>query len=113
MERVIERLCVAGGLQQRLEELNDRQVGQLMFDVVWDEFEIASPAFTITLEATHRLFRSSGGASTGEKRINDPGHLPSCPKCGEDMMHFIGIDEPDYRRCVSLVCRLKIEEPQA
>lgn len=63
---------------------------------------------SISIEATHRLFRSLGGASIGEKRLNDPHTtLPRCPQCGESMLRYFGIDEPDYQRCVALKCGYK------
>lgn len=43
MKRVIEGLCAAGSIQARLEELADRQLGQLMFDVVWEALPLVSP----------------------------------------------------------------------
>ena len=108
-ERVIGALGVTGFLQKRLHELGDRQVGQLMFDEVWEVLPLASPAMSITMEATHRLFRSPGGASTGETRLNDPHTtLQRCPRCGEPMMRYFGIGEPDYQRCVAVKCGCKV-----
>jgi hypothetical protein len=107
VERVTTALGVTGVLQARLQELNDRQIGQLCWDYVWDVLPIVSPAMVITMEATHRLYRSPGQASVGERRMNDPSYLPRCPKCGEPMMSYIGIDEPNFQRCTSLRCAYK------
>jgi hypothetical protein len=100
----LEGLYVVGELMEKLRELSDRQVGQLVVDVVWGELPMTSPAMTVSTEAAHRLFRSPGGPSIGEKRLNDPLDLLPCPKCGEPTMIFVGIDEPDCRKCASLKC---------
>jgi hypothetical protein len=107
VERATIALGATGALQERLPDLNDRQIGQLMFDIVWDELPLVSPAMTITTEATHRLFRSPGGASTGEQQFNAPDSLQCCPQCGEPMMRYFGIGEQDYQRCVALKCGYK------
>lgn len=108
-ERVIGGLCATGSLQGKLQTLTDKQVGQLMFREVWEALPLASPAMSISIEATHRLYRSPGGASTGEKRLNDPHTtLPRCLHCAEPMLRYIGIDEPDFQRCTSLRCNHKV-----
>jgi hypothetical protein len=104
VEQVIGGLGVTGVLQEKLQELNDRQIGQLCWDYVWDVLPIVSPAMAITMEATHRLFRSPGRESTGEQQFNAPDSLQCCPQCGEPMMQHVGLDEPDIRRCTALGC---------
>jgi hypothetical protein len=97
--RILGRLCGAGRLQGDIESLTDRQIGQLMFDVVWDALELVSPAMSISIEATYRLLRSPAGARAELEVLNDLDNLPDCPRCGESMLHYIGIGEPDYLRC--------------
>jgi hypothetical protein len=79
-----------------------------MFDEVWEVLPLVSPAMTITVEATHRLFRSPGQATTGEQQFNAPDALPRCPRCKEPMMRYFGIGEPDYQRCMALKCGCKV-----
>ncbi len=107
----LRRLAVAGRRQHELLSCTDRQIGQLMFDHLWDEFELASAAMSIGMEATHRLFRSSAGERKPDEVLNDPDELPTCPRCGQPMLHYIGDGEPDYRKCTSLKCELKTPEP--
>jgi hypothetical protein len=106
-ETGMEELLLTGELMKKVQELTDRQIGQLVFDTVWDHIPLASTAMSVIAEATHRLFRSPGGSTVGEKRLNDPHDLLPCPKCGEPMMFFFGIDEPDFKQCVSLKCAYK------
>ena len=105
---LIGEVASLGGIQQGLESLSDRQVGQLMFDRVWDELPMVSGCLGIAIEATERLFRSRAGARGEHEELNDIEHLPGCPLCGEAMLHYIGIGEPDYRKCN--VCACKIPE---
>jgi hypothetical protein len=109
-ERIIESFIHCGDLGARLVRLSDRQIGQLMFDLVGDDFGFGSPEASICNEATERLFRSKAGARGENEEFNNLSHLPVCPKCGSDMLYFIGLDEPDFRRCTAVGCRHKIEE---
>lgn len=102
-ERVVGTLCVAGNLQERLARLNDRQVGQLVFDYVWDQLNLLSPEMTICQHAASRLFRSLGRHLTSAD-IESQEQRPACPKCGSEMIHNFGIDEPDYFECSLLDC---------
>lgn len=108
-ERAFCSFFAYGELGRRLPTLADRQIGQLVWDVVLDDLGLVSPAMSISIEASERLFRSIAGART-TARLNVPGALPTCPQCGEEMMHFIGVGEPDYRQCASLNCEHKIRE---
>lgn len=109
-ERDVLKAIVATGEIQRLQRLSDRQVGQLMFDHVWDALKRVSLAMTIGIEATERLFRSPAGARCRNEVFNHPDKLPDCPKCGEPKMHLVGIGEPDYLLCVSKASAHKIAE---
>lgn len=81
-----------------------------MFDVVWGEFDVVTPAMSISVEGTERLFRSRLRARGRNEVLNDPDKLSDCPICGNPMMHYIGIGEPDYRKCVTVGCGHKIAE---
>jgi hypothetical protein len=108
-ERAVDSLFGYCELGRRLPGLTDRQVGQLVFDFVLDDLVLVSPAMSLSMEASERLFRSSAGART-TARFNVPGQLPICPRCGEEMMRYVGLGQSDYRQCVSLKCGYKIEE---
>ena len=69
-ERVVGSLCVAGLLQQRLAELTDAAVGQLMFDYLWNEMNLLSPEMTICQAATERLLSSSSVVTTEKENVN-------------------------------------------
>lgn len=109
--RVVESFFRSGDVGRRLRDLSDRQIGQLMFDYVGDDFCFGSPQGSICSEATERLFRSPAGARADNEEFNNLNELPACPRCGSDMLHFVGIDEPDYRLCTGIECQHKIEEP--
>jgi hypothetical protein len=94
-------------LGDRLNELSDRQIGQLLFDFCWAAFYLASPELTIVTQAIDRLRRSTGGAVTNEKAQESLKEQPVCPKCGTEMFLHFGIDEPDFWRCDRLDCRHK------
>jgi hypothetical protein len=106
--RVVGTLFVAGLLKERLARLTDRQVGQLMLDLVWNQLGVLDPEMTICQHATQRLFRSSGGNLTAEE-IEMQEQRPACPMCGSEMVHNFGIDEPDYLECALLDCGLRIQ----
>ncbi len=107
----LRALVTTGKLMRDLEALSDRQIGQLMFDVVWDVLDMVSPAFSISAEASERLFRSPSGSRDPDEVLNDPDKLPDCPICGQPMMRYIGIGEPDYLKCVTVGCGHRIVEP--
>jgi formate dehydrogenase maturation protein FdhE len=109
-EKLIGEVAALGRVQQSLESLTDRQVGQLMFNHVWEALPMASSAMSISIEATHRLFRSQAGARGEHELLNNPENLPDCPQCKRPMLHYVGIGEADYRYCEA--CRYKIEEQQ-
>jgi hypothetical protein len=100
-EQIVGTLFLAGVLNERLARLTDRQVGQLMFDYVWNSLGVLAPETTICQHATQRLFRSTGGNLTAEDIEREQ---PSCPKCGSEMIHNFGIDEPDFFECTALHC---------
>ena len=88
-----------------LPNLTDRQIGQLVFDIVWDEVQNSNVAITICYEALERLFRSSAGARPEDERFNDlNGKSPVCPVCGDFMLHFVGVGEPDFDQCQCTTC---------
>ena len=58
-ERVVGSLFVAGFLQERLSELSDPEVGQLMVDYVLDDMNVFSSELAICQVATERLLGSS------------------------------------------------------
>lgn len=106
-QQVVGTLFVAGVLQKRLLGLTDRQIGQLLFDVVDGQLAISEPEVTICQQATLRLFRSSVGrfATTDNENLK---RQSICPKCGNEMLLRYGIDEPDYQECVLSACGHKI-----
>lgn len=108
--RLLGSFLHSGDIGARIMSMSDRQVGQLVFDYVGGDFCFGSPEAAICAEATERLFRSPSGIRLPDERLNEPGRLPICPRCGAEMMHFIGIDETDYRQCASLKCQHKIQE---
>src|ERR1035441_5071918 len=70
-------------LGHRLNELSDRQIGQLLFDFCWAECYFNSPELIIVTQAIDRLRRSMGGAATNEEA--QVKQQPVCPKCGNEM----------------------------
>ncbi len=110
-KELISEVAALGRMQQNLKSLTDRQIGQKCFDVVWEQLPMVSGALAIVIEGTERLFRSQAGARGEHEVLNDIDRLPLCPLCGEAMLHYIGIGEPDHQKCN--VCGHKIEEPKA
>jgi hypothetical protein len=98
-------LLAAGLLDRTLAELTDKQVGQLLCDFVERDLGLVLPETIVCRQASMRLFRSEGGSFPDEPLLRQP-----CPKCGNVMLPRYGIGEPDFRQCVSLACRYKIEE---
>jgi hypothetical protein len=94
-------------LSDRLNELSDRQIGQLLFDFCWAECYFASPELSIVTQAIDRLRRSTGGAFTNEEAEESRKQRPVCPKCGNEMFLHYGIDEPDFWLCDYAACRHK------
>lgn len=104
----LQDLLATAACQQSLRKRTDKQIGQLVYDYVWNELDLSTAAMAVAVEATHRLYRSSGGPSIGEPRLNEPDCLAVCPSCGSDMLRRIGIDEPDYYVCTALGCGNKV-----
>jgi hypothetical protein len=100
-------LIAAGVLDRRLSELTDRQIGQLMVDEVGRDFGVFQPETTICQQATLRLFRSVNGAISTNDLASQRQH-PPCPKCGNEMLFHVGIEEPDFYECVWLNCAHKL-----
>jgi len=55
MERIVGSLLAAARLKQSLAALTDAEVGQLMFERVWNVVDVFSPEMAICQEATERL----------------------------------------------------------
>jgi hypothetical protein len=60
-------VVLGGALRDRLNELSDRQIGQLLFDFCWVECFFGSPELTIVTQAIDRLRRSTRGAVTNNE----------------------------------------------
>jgi hypothetical protein len=106
----IDRLRAAvlgGALSDRLNELSDHQIGQLLFDFCWPECYFNSPELIIVTQAIDRLRRSKGGVITKEEAQENLRPQPGCPKCGNKMFLHYGIDEPDFWVCDRVACRHK------
>jgi hypothetical protein len=102
-------VAVDSALTDRLDELSDRQIGQLLFDVCWAECYVASPEATIVTQAVDRLRRSTGDMLSEEESQDDPKQRPVCTECGRGEMYLhYGIDEPDFWRCDYLDCHHKV-----
>ena len=107
---LIDRLTamiLGSALGHRLNELSDRQIGQLLFDFCWPELYVDGPELIIVTHAIDRLRRSMGGAATNEEAEQSLKQQPVCPKCGNEMFLHYGIDEPDFWRCDRVDCRHK------
>ena len=102
-ERLLGTLWVAGMLDIRLAQLTDRQIGQLMFDLVGDQFCVLQPEMTICTQATRRLFRSAAGSLTTVD-IESQRQRPACPKCGNELLFHYGVGERNFLECVLLSC---------
>jgi hypothetical protein len=108
--RPIDRLravVLGGTLSDRLNELSDRQIGQLLFDFCWPELYVDGPELIICTHAIDRLRRSTGGVFTKEEAHENLRPQPVCPKCGNEMFLHYGIDEPDFWLCDYVSCRHK------
>ena len=108
--RPIDRLravVLGAALGDRLNELSDRQIGQLLFDFCWPELYVDGPELIIVTQAIDRLRRSTGGAVANEEAQESMKQQPVCPKCGNEMFLHYGIDEPDFWLCDYVACRHK------
>ncbi len=108
--RPLDRLyavAVDRAMSDRLNELSDRQIGQLLFDVCWAECYFNSPELMIVTQAVDRLRRSTGGVITKQEAKENLKQQPVCPKCGNEMFLHYGIDEPDFWLCDRVACRHK------
>lgn len=99
--------AVDKALNDRLNALSDRQIGQLLFDFCWVECYVNSPELIIVTQAIDRLRRSTAGAVTNEEAQENLKQQPACPICGNEMFLHYGIDEPDFWRCDHVACRHK------
>jgi hypothetical protein len=97
-------LIAAGVLDKRLSALRDKQIGRLVIDFVERDMAIAAPETSLCRQAARRLIRSNNDSLTEPAIETD---RQTCPRCGNEMLLLIGIDEPDYRQCVSLACKYK------
>jgi hypothetical protein len=100
-------VAVGGALSDRLNELSDRQIGQLLFDFCWPELYVDGPELSIVTQAIDRLRRSTGGGIPNEEAQDNLKQQPVCPKCGNEMFLHYGIDEPDFWLCDRVACRHK------
>jgi hypothetical protein len=64
-ERLAAALLIPGVLAQRLRELSDFNLGQLLEDEVWSNLNLLAPESTICLVAADRL-RQTGRPTKGE-----------------------------------------------
>jgi len=69
-DRFIECILLAGKLKERLGELTDRRIAELLDVVVCDSLQAFSPEIVICEQAAGRLFRSPAGSFTEEGRQN-------------------------------------------
>ncbi len=106
-EQVVGTLFVAGVLEKRLKELNDRQIGQLLSDVVGDQLCVFGPEMMICQQAAMRLFRSSV-RQLATREAESLKRQTTCSKCGSEMLLKYGIDESDYQECILATCRHRI-----
>lgn len=107
-KELLGEVASLGRIQQRLESMTDRQVGQKVWTDVLNELPMDSHTWGIAAEAAERLFRSQGGVRGEHEEFNDIENLPVCPMCRGNMFHHVGIAEPDYRKCES--CGYKVQE---
>ena len=106
--RPIDRLravALGGALGDRLNELSDHQIGQLLFDFCWPELYVDGPELSIVTQAIDRLRRSTGGGIPNEEAEESRKQRPVCPKCGNEMFLHYGIDERDFWLCDYVSCR--------
>ncbi len=63
-EQLAAALLIPGVLAERLRELSDFNLGQLLEDEVWSNLNVLAPESTICLEAADRLRRPTKGELT-------------------------------------------------
>ena len=63
-ERLAAALLIPNLLRERLNELDDRQIGQLLEDEVWSNLNLLAPESTICLVAADRLRRHANRQPT-------------------------------------------------
>ena len=63
-ERLAAALLIPNLLRERLNELDDRHVGQLLEDEVWSNLNLLAPESTICLVAADRLRRHANRQPT-------------------------------------------------
>jgi hypothetical protein len=95
MERLAAALLIPSVLAKRLHQLHDRQIGQLLLDVVWPQLSPLHPASTVCLAAADRLRRLKPG---------EPARCLACPRCGNAAYFHHGIGEPDFWQCDLASC---------
>ena len=95
-DRFLGAVRLAGLLRKRLAMLTDRQIGQLVSDVVADELRVLGPEMEICEHAVRRLFRSAGGSWAKDDKSAMDEDTPPCPACGSETIYHVGIDESDY-----------------
>jgi integrase len=103
----LRAVVLGGAVSDRLNEMSDRQIGQLLFDFCWPELYVDGPELIIVTQAIDRLRRSTGGAVTNEEAQDNLKQQPVCPKCGNEMFLHYGIDKPDFWLCDCVACRSK------
>jgi len=69
-DRFLECICLAEKLKERLGELTDRRIAELLDVVVCDGLQAFSPESVICEQAAGRLFRSPAGSFTERDRQN-------------------------------------------
>ena len=69
-DRFLECICLAEKLKERLGELTDRRIAELLDVVVCDSLQAFSPEIVICEQAAGRLFRSPAGSFTERDRQN-------------------------------------------
>jgi len=105
-KELICEVASLGRVQQSLESMSDRQIGQLMFDHIWDSLPMASAGLCVVEEATERLFRSEAGVRQKNEVMNDLNTLPDCPLCRGVMFHRVGFREADHLMCEGCGCKI-------
>jgi hypothetical protein len=82
VERFATALLISGVLAERLNELHDPPMGQLLLNEVWSRLSLLSPESTICLQAVDRLRRSRSGDLTTENSAAEQQQRATCPICG-------------------------------
>jgi len=106
-EQVVCTLWVAGTLKRRLAQLEDRQIGQLLWDHVLDHLTLFGPDAAICEHAIRRLLRSGDGGWEEQDDSMIEAAAPACPACGSETVYNVGIDEPDFLLCMRAECEHK------